>query len=111
VCGVFFIFLVLSSTAICLCEQTFNEASAAPEEFCDAFVTALYVYVGSTLESTVNEKIRALPWEDYKDWSFPNSKLHGSMIEIIMSHPLRTNLSERFTELCCSCSSGFNASA
>ncbi|KAJ7758819.1 hypothetical protein DFH07DRAFT_818020 [Mycena maculata] len=90
-----FHFLVLSSTAICICtEQTFNEASTAPEEFCDAFSTALHVYRGSTLESTINEKIWALPWEGYKDrLSFKDSELHKSMVEIIMSHPLRLNAS------------------
>ncbi|KAF7335086.1 hypothetical protein MVEN_02259200 [Mycena venus] len=82
-------------SAICICtEQTFTEASTTPEKFCTAFSTALHVYVGSTLESTVNKKIRALPWEDYKDrWNLADSELHECMIEIIMSHPLRLNAS------------------
>ncbi|KAJ7213491.1 hypothetical protein GGX14DRAFT_445293 [Mycena pura] len=90
-----FHFLVSSSTAICICtEQTFSEASTTPQQFCDAFSTALRAYLGSTLERTVNEKIRALPWKRYKDrLSFENSQLHESVIEIIMSHPLRLNAS------------------
>ncbi|KAJ6553146.1 hypothetical protein B0H19DRAFT_1155783, partial [Mycena capillaripes] len=76
-----FHFLVSSSTAICICtEQTFSEASTAPKGFCDAFSTALHVYLGSTLERTINEKIRALPWEGYNGWSINGSELHKRMI-------------------------------
>ncbi|KAJ7196360.1 hypothetical protein GGX14DRAFT_403311 [Mycena pura] len=63
-------------------------------------LTALPVYVESTMESTINEKIRVLHWKGYKDGpSFKDSEVDKSVIEIIMSHPLRTNLSERSTEL------------
>ncbi|KAJ7347133.1 hypothetical protein DFH08DRAFT_870439 [Mycena albidolilacea] len=82
-------------SAICICtEQTFNEASTTPEKFCNAFSTALHVYRGSTLEHAIKEKIWALQWESYKDrYSFKDSELHKSMIEIVMSHPLRLNAS------------------